>query len=273
MKGHVVIYEIHGAMKNVDNQKVSHRRMLLIDKLLDCVNYRGKLVSIADALAGRGDAITIDDGVLIAYETAKSIRASGHEISICVNGYNISKQEDYYFIKLNHILDFIVRNKLKFDFDTIDEFRAFIKKKYISSESHEECNEIIDNLRTKFVGTSHLLIEDSFSIINKYNLHDLHNDGVMFVNHGWTHINYNNISHEDFNKQFSVNNDWICGLGFSFCNEYVVPFGKLDIDKFRYIDHNTTILLADKSYPAGWLADNVYNRYSIDSDEDIGSML
>lgn len=267
-----MIYEIHGAIDQVDPKKVSHRRILSMNKLINWINNKERFVSIADSLNGNGDAITIDDGIFLAYNTAKVIKINGHEISIFINGYNITRQEDYYFIRLNHILDYLTEKEVPSGIANIQEFRDQIKSKYLSALNNEECNMIVDDMSISFLGNKNNLIDSNFSICTTNHLFDLSKNGIVLGNHGWSHINYNLLNNEDFIKQFKLNEDWIYELGLSFCSEVVVPFGKLNGNKIKEIKTDKVILLADKSLPAGWLADNIYNRYSIDSDSDFENL-
>ncbi|MGP8231674.1 MAG: hypothetical protein ACLQL2_03285 [Methylovirgula sp.] len=72
------IYALHGVIDHVDTKLFSHRNMTAAGRVQAWLDTQHKLVPLADALAGKGDALTIDDATVASAQAAMLARQRGH---------------------------------------------------------------------------------------------------------------------------------------------------------------------------------------------------
>ena len=76
---------IHGIAPVVDRERFLHRNLLPAAALEAYLAGAAPFVTIAEALAGRGNALTIDDATRAGADAALMARAAGHEVTLFVN--------------------------------------------------------------------------------------------------------------------------------------------------------------------------------------------
>src|SRR5436305_10912577 len=97
---------IHGVVRSVDLERFGHRNLLDAERFRRFLEMRTpKFVDLDEALAGSGAALTIDDSTTAAADAAELCRASGHAVTLFVNGRNIARQQSYWFALLNAVVD------------------------------------------------------------------------------------------------------------------------------------------------------------------------
>src|SRR5581483_468258 len=64
-----------------------------------------KYVPIDAALAGQGDALTIDDATFAGKHAAELARGHGHAVTLFVNPYHVTLARPYFFHRLSAMLD------------------------------------------------------------------------------------------------------------------------------------------------------------------------
>ena len=77
----MAVYAMHGIFSEGDAKAFQNRCLIREDKfeqLLSSLPF--KFVSLDDAVAGRGEALTVDDATNAAYRAAKLARQHGHAV-------------------------------------------------------------------------------------------------------------------------------------------------------------------------------------------------
>ena len=106
------IYALHGVIDRVDGKLFSHRNMTPADRVRARLDTGQKMVPLADALAGKGDALTIDDATVASAQAALLARQLGHAVTLFVNPWQVADGRAYAFAALHWLLDETRRRKV-----------------------------------------------------------------------------------------------------------------------------------------------------------------
>lgn len=258
---------MHGTVSQGSKlDSIVHRRLLTREIFYEWMSSQAKFVSIECALEGKGHAITIDDATYAAYETAKLLRAHGHEVTVFVNMFNIENQQTYFF----HILNFIV-NEISGNDKTL---RLHHKENILKISYIEEITEYLKKLCT----INQLNYSDILKKINKsvrtmslsqcIELHDL---GVTIGNHFYNHTNPIHFNYQEMRDSITRNSNLI-RLYTKQKKKHILapPFGKLknqEIYENKFPDY--ICLFAEKEHSITNYSKNIINRHSLDSDHEL----
>ncbi len=265
-----MIYATHGVAPNANSKLFVYRNLLDEERFMKWLRRRPRpFVSLADALRGGDDALTIDDGTHAAASAAKLAAELGHSVTLFVNPrYSIS-DEQYFFALLNTALDECRRQIVywrgqTYDFHLTEDpkrFRARVKDELrdIDSDTRRDnvLYECLDHLGQTFVQPpSHL------HTLGIQDLIHLKNAGVAIENHGWTHGEIATLTDEQVIDEIKSAYDWIeAVLGIS-SGSFAVPFGETLPPAGIRPFWKTWFLLTDQR-PTGWVSDCVYNRQEV----------
>ena len=151
----MAVYAMHGIFSEGDAKAFQNRCLIREDKfeqLLSSLPF--KFVSLDDAVAGRGEALTVDDATNAAYRAAKLARQHGHAVTVFVNPYFVRFQRPYFFLELNALLDRTDSCSIRFDgaafpLNLRSERRAFrihVKDRFCMLASVEEIDSVISDI-------------------------------------------------------------------------------------------------------------------------------
>ena len=106
IKTKATVFVTHGVVRDRNSGLFCHRPFHDWEKLNQHLASRPeKYVSLADALKGCGDALTIDDATEAAKEAAQLAIGHGHAITLFVNPAQVEAGRPYFFHQLNFLLD------------------------------------------------------------------------------------------------------------------------------------------------------------------------
>lgn len=107
----MAIYTTHGIVKNRKPKTFWHRNLLDAEKFIEHLQNRPTpYVDLDLALAGHGDAFTIDDATVASYEAAKTAREYGHEVTLFINTALIDQSLVYTSAYLDIFIDVIEKD-------------------------------------------------------------------------------------------------------------------------------------------------------------------
>jgi peptidoglycan/xylan/chitin deacetylase (PgdA/CDA1 family) len=265
-----MIYATHGTVVGWQPHLFIHRNMLDETAYVRWLRAREEpCMSLGDALEGRADALTIDDGTFAAARAANLAVSFGHKVTLFVNPYHVASEEQYFFALLNTALDACRLGKLRWRGQLYRlgsqsgkrDVRAIVKSELrgLSSEALRKAlvQEFLDCAQATDLQPPHDLRP-----LSVRDLIQLRDAGVDIANHGWTHGEIGTLDSRAASEEIESAGQWLAQSLTVESHYFAVPFG----DTLPPIGLAGTwkvwFLLTDR-LPAGWISDRVYNRQTL----------
>jgi hypothetical protein len=226
-----MILVAHGAKAGAAKGAFLDRNFLDLHRVERFFQRRSvKFVDLEVALAGEGDALTIDDATRGAAAMALAARQAGHEVTLFVNPGYVSEAKPYYF----HMLSLFVSSCEQFSyggkrldaslFEAKRRVRRAIKSDLLDIPLDEDKQVEVLNLfeenRLEFSG-----LPDHLRTLTTQELLALAELGVRLENHGWEHPHYRALSVRERCSQMRDGRDWLKALDRRFGDFFAVPYG------------------------------------------------
>jgi Polysaccharide deacetylase len=262
-----MIYTAHGIVRDLRPDLFIHRNMLdEADYIRFVANRCDKFISLADALMGRGDALTIDDSTYAAVNAANVARCHGHEVTVFVNPYHSQTGIDYFFSKLNHALDQTVLTTLEYRQGLFpigsmvekQDFRSYVKARYRGLSTESARLSLIDEM-VQLMEVSCQTIPSHLRCAEKDELASLLASGGHVENHGWTHGELSVMNTAEIIEDFSRSTSWLKESLSVLSTHYAVPFGETAPPQSLPKVYETWFL-SDSSIPVGQRSPFLFNR-------------
>ena len=229
----MAVYAMHGIFSEGDAKAFQNRCLIREDKferLLSSLPF--KFVSLDDAVAGRGEALTVDDATNAAYRAAKLAREHGHAVTVFVNPYFVRSQRPYFFLELNWFLDRTNCSSIQFEGTTFplnfrSERRAFrirVKDRYCMLASVEEIESTIGNIGVG-LGVERDGLPGHLRTMTELELRRLVEAGVGIQNHGFSHIHPKALLWPQLMREITLAQEWIRDVCGQESRHFAVPFG------------------------------------------------
>ena len=229
----MAIYAMHRVFSDGDAKAFQNRCLIREDKferLLSSLPF--KFISLDDAIAGRGEALTVDDATNAAYRAAMLAREHGHAVTVFVNPYFIHSQRPYFFLELNWLLDRTDRSSIQFEGTTFPlnfrserrTFRIHVKDKYCMLASVEEIESVMDDIKAG-LGVERDGLPWHLRTMTERQLCMLIEAGVGIHNHGFTHIHPKALRWPQLIRQITLAQEWIREVCGQESRHFAVPFG------------------------------------------------
>ena len=262
----MTIFTMHGVTEE-KNRKFVHRNLMDARKFSHILRSRELFVSVADALASKGDALTIDDSTRAGLLAAKIAVEYGHKVTLYVNPEQIINQVPYPFCRLNVLLDQIVSpvhfyNK-NYDVSERCLLRKEIKSQLLKIKYTKDQHDFLDELFFLFDIQLTKVPEHLYPPTLK-ELQNISEQGVTIGNHGWSHMPHDVFTLEESLKEIQYTSRWISeNLTYYDIQTFAVPNGEFypQSDNRKYF--SVIWLLADSSIPIGQIEERVVNRESL----------
>jgi hypothetical protein len=264
MSGQVLT--IHGIAPGVVPDAFSFRNLCDADAMHRYLAAVPPFVSIDDALAGRGNALTIDDAIRGAADAALLARRHGHAVSLFVNPAQVEAGTPYAFLLLNVLLDSLNRRRCVFDgtgfptktFAQRQRLRRRIKARLCALTSEQERLDVVAGLADEW-DVKMPAVPPHFRTIGRDELVTLRDAGVSLENHGWSHSDHTSLSPAESIREIREGRAWLeRELGVAAAH-FAAPFGDaLPTPEAAAIC--PTWLTASEVLPAGPLSAPVFNR-------------
>jgi peptidoglycan/xylan/chitin deacetylase (PgdA/CDA1 family) len=259
-----MIYVSHGIIPSYSSERISHALCLPESRVaLHLQLRRKKYVPLGLAIAGRGDALTVDDATYAGLELALMARHYGHAVSWFVNGSHIENRIEYFPFQISCMLDDTRSTECQFDgqmwsLKTMAEkrsLRAHLKHQYMRMRSQDEITELIDRLAESLHSNSKLP-ERSLRTVGAAELAQAVLAGVDLQNHGWGHLNPQVLSEEERATEVVRNDQYLSQFRRTITCVFAPPFGQCVT---RAAAGHVT-LLANRSLMPSFKDANVINR-------------
>ncbi len=265
------IYALHGVIDRVDAKLFSHRNMTPAHHVRARLDTQQKLVPLADALAGKGDALTIDDATVASARAALLARQLGHAVTLFVNPWQVADGRVDPFASLHWLLDQTRKRKVTLRGKTWwlltyrqkDSLRAEIKRRLRLHDDPQESHRLIEELRGA-LGVTDLDIPDYLQSLTIPQLRELRDAGVDIQNHYWTHLDPAAHTPARFADEWARAQDWLAeNLGIA-SRFFASPFGDYFPQPDFLAEQKIVCLLLSHSHPSGTLGPRVVNRVVFD---------
>jgi hypothetical protein len=228
------VYVIHGVVDHPEPDSFLDRNMLdggAFDRYLAQRPFR--FTTLEQALAGEGDALTIDDSISAGAAAALLARRHGHEVTLFLNSSNIQAGSPYWFSLLNLALD---RTRLRtfglgkriFALDCLAEkqqFRRAVKR--VVCRLPDEDNQVayVRGL-TADLGVPEESVPVPLRPLTPGDVSQLVGAGVRVENHGWTHTHPLGMQPRGLWADVKRGQSWLEEKTGVRIRLYAVPFGE-----------------------------------------------
>lgn len=260
------VWAMHGVIEEVDRQRFAHRNLLETEAVRQHLRSRSAYVSLADALAGNGDALTIDDATCAGADAALLARQHGHAVTLFVNPGQVESREPYHFLVLNTALDALSDERCTFEGTTYptattaerQALRRTIKSRLATIKEERGRLEFVRALGREW-GVHDLRVPAHFETLSRDDLIELCSAGVDLQNHGWSHSHHPNLTPSESLREIHEGRRWLERELNLQAPYFAVPFGDA-------LPHGPTSeacdvwFSVDHRMPRGAYPPNVFNR-------------
>jgi hypothetical protein len=229
-----------------------------------------RLVSVSAALAGRGDALTIDDATRGAADAAMLAREFGHDVSLFVNPEVVLSGGPYWFNVMDLLVDAAPLGAHDFDDSTVTvdsdvqrrALRERIKTQARLLRSEQARLEFVQSLADRW--RVEYEIPRHYQVLQMGDLIQLRNAGVELQNHGWSHCDHTLLSADESNDEIRRGRDWLKQELDVDGQHFAVPYG--DVMPRGPFDACESWLTFFWEQPGGLVAPRVFNRVDLPPD-------
>lgn len=225
-------------------------------------------MSIDEALAGRGNALTIDDATRAGADAALMARAAGHSVTMFVNPGQVESGVPYHFLLLNALLDQTRSASVTFEGANYptetnrdrQALRRVLKKFLRHLEDDNERQNLVHHLAETWDAGS-LDVGAPFATLTVRELEALVAAGVDLQNHGWTHAFHPALQPDESVEEIRRGRAWLHEKFGIDARWFAAPFGDsqphdVEMDCDAWFTFNS-------EWPEGWLTAGVYNRVDL----------
>lgn len=266
------IFCIHGIVEKRNKNNFLHRNMLDSNKFREYLSQRKtKFVSLDNALKGKGDALTIDDGTVAGASAAQMAVSLGHKVSLFINPFYIVNNQPYIFVLLNIILHSLDKNKVVFrgesfsiaSFEEKKALRKIIKDCLAGYSAYAERLKILDD----FISSNQIKLQKFpcyLEVISIDYLRKLVQIGVDIQNHGWTHCNFLSLSVAEITQSIRQAKEWFISEIDYRTDYFAVPFGDVIPPSKNILKEISYWFLLHNLLESGVIGEKIYNRTSLE---------
>lgn len=255
---------MHGIVKHPQSELFIHKNMDDWDGFVRHLTEKvTPYVSLEDALAGKGDALTIDDATSAAADAARLARSMGHEVTLFVNPWHVEHNKIYMTVLLNVLFDRIVWERLLFrgtrhfvvSFEQKKIFRGQMREMLCALASPEKA--IAEIVACASENEIRLVVPDHLKTISIADILALKDAGIRIQNHGWFHEHHDSLTAEQKKENVEKGSDWLQVLGIS-GSHYAIPYGVEN--QLKESPEGNMWYLLDANRPLGLVGKGLLNR-------------
>ena len=210
------ILAIHGVAAHVDSRRFAFRNLSDVHSLNRFLSSSRRFVPLPEALAGRGDALTVDDATRAGADAALLARTHGHAVTLFVNPGQVESGAPHSFLMLNALLDSLVGRQREFEgevFAVSTTVHRQVLRRAIKARLREVADEqarldLVRMLAAEW-GIARLDVPPHFSTLSKGDLIALRDAGVDLQNHGWLHTHHAILSAHESGREVRDGRAWL----------------------------------------------------------------
>ena len=210
------ILALHGVAARIDPRRFAFRNRSSVDALDTFLSSSPRFVPLPDALAGRGDALTVDDTTRAAADAALLARRHGHAVSLFVNPGQVELGAPYAFVMLYALIDGLNSRPREFEGQVFamsttahrQALHGAIKGKLRRIADERARRDLLKTLAAEW-GMARLEVPPHFSTLSRQDLVALRDAGVDLQNHGWTHTEPAMLSAMESDREVRDGRAWL----------------------------------------------------------------
>ena len=229
-----MIYVTHGILPMCRAQHISHALLLPELSFERHLQRRStKYVCLKQAMAGAGDALTIDDATHAGFQAAMLARRYGHAVSWFVNGANVEDGLPYFPFQLSCMLDHTQRSECLFEgrhwglrsMADRRAFRFYLKQRYMGMRSQPEIEQLVGTVSIS-TGVDSSAMGRPLATITSAELTAAAAAGVDLQNHSWSHLNPQVLSERTVTEEVHLNEHYLSHFRNTNFRGFAPAFGK-----------------------------------------------
>jgi hypothetical protein len=234
-----------------------------------------RLVPLSAALAGAGDALTIDDATRGGADASMLARDLGHEVSLFVNPEVVESGDPYWFNLMDVLVDALSFGSYHFDSDSVAVtneterrgLRERIKTNARALRDERDRVAYVRSLATHWQVS--IDVPRHYEILRKADLVELRDAGVDLQNHGWSHADHSRLSSQDSASEIRRGREWLKTELAVDAAYFAVTYG--DVMPHEQPAECDSWLTFFWQQPGGPMAAKVFNRVDLPPDEHTGA--
>lgn len=259
------VYCMHGVVHKKNEGLFIHRNMNDADAFVEHLRSRpAPYVSLQDARAGKGDALTIDDATYAACAAIRMAYEEGHHITWFVNPWNIQNRTPYAPALLNTLLDSITSDVLiwrgeRYFVRTCDE-KKIVRSRIRHSIQHLTPPDDADAVEICAQQNGVILaLPEHLNTVSKDEFLNVATRGsnLSISNHGWQHIHHEKLTSDKKRANIEKGRTWLHEVLRTDSPEFAVPFG---VDSNPCSSAGETWYLLDEEKKPGVVDASLFNR-------------
>jgi hypothetical protein len=263
-----LVFSAHGIIENASPQaRFEHRNLVDTEDFLRYLAKRERpFVPLAQAIAGEGDALTVDDATEQSAAMCEAAVQNGHAASLFVNPHHVLNGEPHFWSRVNTALDHTRSASVNFQnrewpLNTFKE-KSALRVAWRSAISACSCIEEVDRISLELAASLNVQQPPSVATISLKRLQQLAEAGVAVLNHGWSHIDFHACTEIEIADSVRRTEVWLRNYGLG-GNHFAVPFGEFQPCE-RLLNETGQIWLLDNSnLSPGPIKSGVINRKTL----------
>jgi hypothetical protein len=272
------VYTLHGIAAGVRLSKFAYRNVSEKATLEAILRTRAKFVPLDQAIAGYGDALTVDDATRASADAAMLARQYGHAVTLFVNPGQIESGETYSFLSMAVLLDSVESRTVRFESEHVpfrnarqkNALRERLKARLRATVTETERIAFVSRLAQAW-GVNSLTIPGYLKSLTMNELRILAHAGVDIQNHGWLHDCHQHLSAGESATSIARGRRWLRENLNVDARYFAVPYGdtmpkeltSLDCDLWLTVDHRLS---------PGIVGDNILNRETLEAPPRLGTI-
>jgi hypothetical protein len=267
----VMIYAMHGVVRAPSHGVLTDLWMFDAASFADFLMQRPPFVGLGSGLAGFGDALTIDDATVAAYDAALLARRYGHDVTLFVNSEYVRNADPFYL----HVLSAIIERASSDQLSTLSRKHVGLDRALNKFSARELLKHHLTRLPDEVArkGALQSLVGDLDMVaaplpahlrtLSQEQLRELLAEGVQLENHGATHAHFSIFPDSDIRNQITVCRSWLRTTLSVQAQYFAVPFGDV-LPRFALSDDIASCwFTVNSALHSGFVGPKIYNRMEL----------
>jgi hypothetical protein len=260
------VFVLHGTVDRYVRGAAAHRNYVPRDAFETYLRSRATPFVGWNAGRPEGDVLTVDDATHAGADACMTARRLGHEVMFFVNPFQITSGQPYFFSLLDTIIDARTAISVEYQGERYDlstaigahRFRVAVRDALMVRRADEAYAAVAQ--LSALLGAGGIEIAPHDRPISPAELRVLKDAGIRIENHGWSHVDINSLTDDEFAEHVTAGREWLRRELSVDASLYAVPFGADDVpaDRRRWV--GDAYFLASRRFPAARLGPRCWNR-------------
>ena len=262
------VFSAHGMIPNASPQtRFEHRNLVDTERFLRYLKKRERpFVPLSQAIAGEGDALTVDDATEQSAEMCEAAVQHGHAACLFVNPHHVLRREPHFWSRVNTALDHTRKASVSFEGREwpLSTFQEKSELRVAWRSAISACSRIddVDRISSELAASLNAEQPPSTPTICLKRLQQLAQAGVAILNHGWSHVDFHACAEAEIISSVRRTEDWLrtYELGGDY---FAVPFGEFQPSETLRCETGHIWLLDNSNLHPGPIKSGLVNRKTL----------